>query len=71
VTWFDKRSARLARALLDGKTGSMTMVAPRRALGMMREAHSPAVRHAITREIAKDVVKLPMHEIEHMLTQPA
>src|SRR4051794_2530492 len=62
---------RLARALLDGKTGSMTMVAPPRALGMIRDAYSPAVRRAITREIAKDVVKLPVHEIEHMLTRPA
>jgi len=61
---------RLARALLDGKTAVMTIVAPPRALGMIREAYSPAVRRAIVREIAKDIVKLPVHEIERTLTHP-
>jgi protein required for attachment to host cells len=34
---------------------------------MIREAYSPDVRKAIRAEVAKDLVKLPVHEIENQL----
>ena len=43
------------------------MIAPPRALGMIREAYSPIVRNAIQVELAKDLVKVPVHEIEKQL----
>jgi protein required for attachment to host cells len=44
------------------------MVAPPRALGMIRPMYSLGLRHAIAREIAKDLVKQPVHEIERAIT---
>jgi protein required for attachment to host cells len=43
------------------------LVASPRALGMLRSAYSPALRHAISMEIDKDWVGLPIHEIEKKL----
>jgi protein required for attachment to host cells len=43
------------------------MIASPRALGMIREVYSPVVRNAIRAEVGKDLVKLPVHEIEKKL----
>ena len=43
------------------------MVASPRALGMIRDVYSPAVRKAIRAELGKDLVKVPVHEIEKQL----
>ena len=43
------------------------MIVPPRALGMIREAYSPIVRNAIQVELAKDLVNVPVHEIEKQL----
>jgi len=43
------------------------MIASPRALGMIREVYSSAVRSAIRAEVAKDLVKLSVHEIENQL----
>jgi len=43
------------------------MVASPRALGMIRADYSEAVRKALRGELAKDLVKLPVHEIEKQL----
>jgi len=43
-------------------------VAPPRALGMIRPAYSHALRAAVRAEVDKDLVKLPIHEIEKHLT---
>ena len=40
-----------------------------RALGMLRQACSPALRHAISAELDKDWVKMPIDEIEKKLHQ--
>jgi len=34
---------------------------------MIREAYSPALRHAIRAEVGKDLVNVPVHEIEKQL----
>jgi protein required for attachment to host cells len=59
---------RLNSAVEAGETRAITMVAPPRALGMIRPMYSVGLRHAIAREIAKDLVKQPVHEIERAIT---
>ena len=58
---------RLNGALASGETSALTIVAAPRALGMIRQAYSPAVRKAIKVELAKDLVKMPVYEIEKAL----
>jgi protein required for attachment to host cells len=50
-----------------GKAKSLIMIAPPRALGMLRPAYSHALKGAIRCELDKDLVKLPLHEIEKHL----
>ena len=59
---------RLDAAIGAGDTNSLIMVAPPRALGIMRQAYSAHVRGALRGEVDKDFVKLPVHEIEQHLT---
>lgn len=47
-----------------GETSALTMVASPRALGMIRSDYSDAVRKALRSEVGKDLVKLPVYEIE-------
>jgi len=58
---------RLDVAVTTGETTAVTMVAPPRALGMIRSDYSAVVRKALHGEIAKDLVKMPVHEIEKQL----
>jgi protein required for attachment to host cells len=58
---------RLDLAVTTGETAGLTMVASPRALGMIRADYSPAVRKAIHGELPKDLVKMPVHEIEKQL----
>ena len=58
---------RLHVALSQGETPALIIVAAPRALGMLRDVYSPAVRKAIRVELRKDLVKLPVHEIEKEL----
>jgi protein required for attachment to host cells len=60
-------AARLDSAVTKGEVDSLFMVAPPRALGVIRQAYSPHVRQAIRAEIEKDYVKLPVSEIERHL----
>ena len=59
---------KLDAAVAAGKTKSIILVAPPRALGMIRPAYSHALRAAVRAEVDKDLVKLPIHEIEKHLT---
>jgi protein required for attachment to host cells len=59
---------RLDAALAAGKTKSIIMVAPPRALGVLRPAYSHALKAAVRAELDKDFVKLPVHQIEKQLT---
>lgn len=64
-------AGRLDAALGSGETKSLVIVAPPKALGILREAYSPAVRNAVRYEIDKDYVRMPVHEIEKHLAQVA
>jgi protein required for attachment to host cells len=59
---------RLDAALNQGQTKSLIVVAPPRALGVLRPAYSHALRAAVRGEIDKDLVKLPVPEIERHLS---
>ena len=59
---------RLDAAAVAGKFKSLVVVAPPRALGLLRQAYSKHVRQALRDEIDKDLVKMPVHEIEQHLT---
>jgi protein required for attachment to host cells len=58
----------LDAALTAGKTKSLIVVAPPRALGMIRPAYSHALKGAVRAEVDKDLVKQPVHQIEKHLT---
>jgi len=58
---------RLNLAVTTGETTGLTMVAPPRALGMIRGDYSAAVRKVMHGEVDKDLVKLPVYEIEKQL----
>jgi protein required for attachment to host cells len=57
----------LAAAAQAGETKSMVIVAAPRALGVLRQHYTPALKKAVVAEIHKDYVKLPVHEIEKLL----
>jgi protein required for attachment to host cells len=58
---------RLEAELNGGHAKSLIIVAPPRALGVLRQAYSHNLRNALRAEIDKDFVKLPVHEIEKHL----
>jgi protein required for attachment to host cells len=58
---------RLDAAVTAGNAKALIMVAPPRALGMIRQAYSPRLRDAVRAEIDKDLVRMPVHEIEKHL----
>jgi protein required for attachment to host cells len=62
-------AARLDDAIGKSETGSLIIVAAPRALGVLRPAYSQAVAAAIAAEIDKDMVNMPVYEIEKRLTQ--
>jgi protein required for attachment to host cells len=67
-TFLQALARRLDAALSAGETVSLIVIAPPRALGMLRPAYSPAVRKAVSCELHKDYVRMPLHEIEAQLT---
>ena len=60
-------AGRLDAAVTAGETKSVIVVAPPRALGVLRQAYSDGLRHAVRAEIDKDYVRMPVHEIEKAL----
>jgi protein required for attachment to host cells len=58
----------LDAAIAAGKTKSLIVVAPPRALGMIRPAYTHALKSAVRAEVDKDLVKQPVHQIEKHLT---
>jgi protein required for attachment to host cells len=62
-------AARLDKAILGGEAPSLIVVAPPRALGVLRKAFTSHVRQAIRAEVEKDYVKLPVDEIARHLLQ--
>jgi protein required for attachment to host cells len=73
--WHDQEEERFLQTLakyLDAEVKaahvkSIVMVAPPRALGMLRPAYSNDLRKALRGEIDKDLVAMPVHEIEKHL----
>ena len=64
----EKLVGHLDAAVEAGETKSLIMVAPPRALGVIRQAYSSqSAQRALHAEIDKDFVKLPVHEIEKHL----
>jgi protein required for attachment to host cells len=63
-----KLAQRLDVALAAGKFKSLVLVASPRALGMIRPHYSQALRAALRTEVDKDLVKLPVYEIEKHLS---
>ncbi|MDF0517891.1 host attachment protein [Bradyrhizobium yuanmingense] len=60
-------AGRLDAAVSSGETTALTMVASPRALGMIRADYSDGLRKALQGEVGKDLVKLPVYEIEKQL----
>jgi protein required for attachment to host cells len=50
-----------------GRAKAIVLIAPPRALGVLRPAYSHDLRKALTAEIDKDLVSMPLHEIEKHL----
>lgn len=59
---------RLNAAVEAGEVKSLIVIAPPRALGVIRQAYSHNLKQAVRKEIDKDFVKMPVHEIEKHLT---
>ena len=57
----------LNAAVHAGQIKSLLIVAPPRALGVLRQSYSNELRKALRGEIDKDLVKMPVHEIEKHL----
>jgi protein required for attachment to host cells len=57
----------LDAAVNSGAVKSLIIVAPPRALGVLRQAYSHNLRAALRAEVDKDFVKLPVYEIEKHL----
>ncbi len=76
--WHDQAEAeflqmiarRLDDAVSKGETHALILIAAPRALGVLRRSLSQAVQNAVTAEIDKDYVRMPVHEIEKRLAQP-
>ena len=64
-------AGRLDAAIGAGEAKSIIIIAPPKALGVIRQAYSPTLRQAVRAELAKDFVKLPVHEIEKHLVGKA
>jgi protein required for attachment to host cells len=60
-------AGRLDAAVTAGETEAVIVVAPPRALGVLRQAYSPRLRQALRAEVDKDLVRMPVHEIEKHL----
>ena len=60
---------RLDAAVVGGETEGLFVVSPPRALGMIRQAYSPAVQAAIRAEVDRDLVHMPIAEIARHLAE--
>jgi len=66
-TFLEGLASRLDTAVNGGETKGFYLVAPPRALGMLRKALSPAVNKRLRGEIEHDYVKISVREIEKRL----
>jgi len=61
--------AGVRRDVFEGKIAKLILVAPPRALAVLRKELSPAAQAVVSAELAKDLVRLPVHEIEEHLAK--
>jgi protein required for attachment to host cells len=66
--FLESLAERLDARVSAGEVKSIVLVAPPRALGVLRAACSPALKGAVRLELDKDLVRVPVHEIEKRLT---
>jgi protein required for attachment to host cells len=59
--------AKLDAAAQAGRMKAIILVAPPRALGVLRQHYTHALKQAVREEIQKDYVKMPVYEIEKHL----
>jgi protein required for attachment to host cells len=57
----------LDAAIKAGQIKHLFLVAPPRALGMLREVYTAHIRSALKQEVDKDLVRVPIHDIEKRL----
>ena len=57
----------LHAAAADGKLKGLVLVAPPRALGVIRESSPPSLRAVVRAEVGHDYTHLPVHEVERRL----
>jgi protein required for attachment to host cells len=50
-----------------GEFGNLVIVAPKRSLGEFHKLATEKLRRSVSREVAKDLVKLSDHELERRL----
>jgi protein required for attachment to host cells len=68
-TFLTDLAQKLETAVNAHQVKSLIIVAPPRALGMIRSHYGLALREAVRAELDKDYVKMPVHEIEKRLTE--
>jgi protein required for attachment to host cells len=61
-------ASQIDAAVQAGRIKSLIVIAPPRALGVLRHAYSVNLRHVLRAEIDKDLVRLPVYEIEKHLS---
>jgi len=66
-TFLAELAAKLDQAVNGQDVKSLIVVAPPRALGFLRQAYGHGLKAAVRAEIDKDLVKMPVHEIEKYL----
>jgi protein required for attachment to host cells len=66
--FLEKLAGRLDAKVSAGAVKSIVLIAPPRALGVLRAASSAALKNAVRAEIDKDLVGVPVHELEKRLT---
>ena len=68
TTFLTELAHRLEAAVNSHQVKSLIVVAPPRALGVIRQHYGHALKAAVRAELDKDYVKMPVHEIEKHLT---
>lgn len=62
-------AAHIDRHVREAGIPALVLIAPSRALGLIRKMLSDDVRRVLVGELDRDYVKLPLHEIEHHLAR--
>ena len=68
TTFLTDLAHKLEAAVSSHQVKSLIVVAPPRALGVIRQHYGHALKAAVRAELDKDFVKMPVHEIEKHLT---